>query len=66
MDYGTVMEKEKLTELQLRIRQLLNQIDQIAKEQAYQRVRVCVCGWVYVCCTYVRVLCVVYSRRGSV
>lgn len=39
MDYGTVVEKEKLTELQLRIRQLLNQIDQIGKEQAYQRIR---------------------------
>lgn len=33
-----VAQKEKLTELQLRIRQLLNQVDQITKEQNYQRV----------------------------
>ena len=30
--------KEKLTELQLRVRQLLDQVDQISKEQNYQRV----------------------------
>ena len=39
MDYARVADKEKLTELQLRIKQLLNQVDQISKEQAYQRVR---------------------------
>lgn len=39
MDYAQVAAKEKLTELQLRIRQLLDQVEQISKEQAYQRVR---------------------------
>lgn len=38
VDYAQVAQKEKLTELQLRIRQLLNQVDQITKEQNYQRV----------------------------
>ena len=33
MDYARVADKEKLTELQLRIKQLLNQVDQISKEQ---------------------------------
>lgn len=40
MDYAQVAAKEKLNELQLRVRQLLDQIEQITKEQAYQRVRV--------------------------
>lgn len=31
-------QKEKLTELQLRVRQLLDQVEQITKEQNYQRV----------------------------
>ncbi|XP_003383896.1 PREDICTED: transmembrane emp24 domain-containing protein eca-like [Amphimedon queenslandica] len=39
VDYAQVAAKEKLTELQLRIRQLLDQVEQISKEQAYQRVR---------------------------
>lgn len=39
VDYAKVAQTEKLTELQLRIRQLLNQVDQITKEQNYQRVR---------------------------
>lgn len=39
VDYGQIAAKEKLNELQLRIRQLLDQIEQITKEQAYQRVR---------------------------
>lgn len=39
VDYAQVAAKEKLTELQLRIRQLLEQVEQITKEQAYQRVR---------------------------
>lgn len=39
IDYANVAQKEKLTELQLRVRQLLDQVDQIAKEQNYQRVR---------------------------
>lgn len=38
IDYAQVAQKEKMTELQLRIRQLLNQVDQITKEQNYQRV----------------------------
>ena len=36
--------KEKLNDLQLRVRQLLDQVEQIIKEQAYQRV-----GGVLVC-----------------
>ncbi|CAG7829422.1 unnamed protein product [Allacma fusca] len=39
IDYANVARKEKLTELQLRIRQLLDQVDQITKEQNYQRYR---------------------------
>ena len=38
-DYEQIASKDKLTELQLRMRQLLDQIDQITKEQAYQRYR---------------------------
>jgi len=38
-DYAQIAEKDKLTELQLRMRQLLDQVDQITKEQAYQRYR---------------------------
>ena len=38
VDYAQIAAKEKLSELQLRIRQLLDQIEQITKEQAYQRV----------------------------
>ncbi|KAL3276891.1 hypothetical protein HHI36_012262 [Cryptolaemus montrouzieri] len=39
VNYGEVVQKEKLSELQLRIRQLLDQIEQITKEQNYQRFR---------------------------
>uniref|UniRef100_A0A646QH78 Emp24-eca n=1 Tax=Hemiscolopendra marginata TaxID=943146 RepID=A0A646QH78_9MYRI len=39
IDYTNVAQKEKLTELQLRIRQLLDQVEQITKEQNYQRYR---------------------------
>ncbi|XP_055902023.1 transmembrane emp24 domain-containing protein eca [Eupeodes corollae] len=39
IDYANVAQKEKLTELQLRIRQLLDQVEQITKEQNYQRYR---------------------------
>jgi len=39
IDYGNVAQKEKLTELQLRVRQLLDQVEQITKEQNYQRYR---------------------------
>ncbi|XP_002166862.1 transmembrane emp24 domain-containing protein 9 isoform X1 [Hydra vulgaris] len=38
-DYAQIAAKDKLTELQLRMRQLLDQVDQITKEQAYQRYR---------------------------
>ena len=38
INYPEVASREKLGELQLRIRQLLDQIEQITKEQAYQRV----------------------------
>ncbi len=38
VNYPEVAAKEKLSELQLRVRQLLDQIEQITKEQAYQRV----------------------------
>ena len=38
VDYNEVAGKEKLTELQLRVRQLLDQVEQISKEQNYQRV----------------------------
>jgi succinylglutamate desuccinylase len=37
-DYQQIKAKDKLTELQLRIRQLLDQVEQITKEQNYQRV----------------------------
>lgn len=38
IDYQDVANKEKLSELQLRVRQLLDQVEQIQKEQNYQRV----------------------------
>lgn len=38
IDYANVAQKEKMSELQLRIRQLLDQVEQITKEQNYQRV----------------------------
>lgn len=37
--YAQVAAKDKLNELQLRIRQLLDQVEQITKEQNYQRYR---------------------------
>ena len=39
VDYSQIQAKDKLSELQLRIRQLLDQVEQITKEQNYQRVR---------------------------
>lgn len=39
VDYAEVAKHEKLTELQLRVRQLLDMVDQISKEQNYQRYR---------------------------
>ncbi|KAK6754768.1 hypothetical protein RB195_013639 [Necator americanus] len=38
-DYQQIATKDKLNELQLRIRQLLDQVEQITKEQNYQRYR---------------------------
>ena len=40
-DYQEIAAKDKLSELQLRVRQLLDQVDQISKEQSYQRVSLC-------------------------
>lgn len=37
-DYQEIAAKDKLSDLQLRVRQLLDQVDQISKEQTYQRV----------------------------
>ena len=39
IDYSSIAQKEKLSELQLRVRQLLDQVEQITKEQNYQRFR---------------------------
>ncbi|XP_045190802.1 transmembrane emp24 domain-containing protein 4-like isoform X1 [Mercenaria mercenaria] len=39
VDYQQIQAKDKLSELQLRIRQLLDQVEQITKEQNYQRYR---------------------------
>ncbi|CAF1902672.1 unnamed protein product [Rotaria magnacalcarata] len=39
IDYQQIGAREKLTELQLRVRQLLDQVSQITKEQNYQRYR---------------------------
>ena len=44
-NYPEIAAKDKLTELQLRARQLLDQVEQIQKEQDYQRVRACHCTW---------------------
>ena len=37
-DYSEIAAKDKLTELQLRVRQLLDQVENVQKEQNYQRV----------------------------
>ncbi|GAB1607887.1 transmembrane emp24 domain-containing protein eca-like isoform X1 [Argonauta hians] len=39
IDYAQIQTKDKLSELELRIRQLLDQVDQVTKEQNYQRFR---------------------------
>jgi len=39
VDYGKLAQKDKLSELQLRVQQLLDQVTQITKEQNYQRLR---------------------------
>lgn len=41
-NYAEIAAKDKLTELQLRVRQLVEQVDQIQKEQNYQRVSITV------------------------
>ena len=38
VDYQQIVAKDKLSDLQLRMRQLMDQVEQINKEQAYQRV----------------------------
>ncbi|KFD57503.1 hypothetical protein M514_01606 [Trichuris suis] len=38
-DYAKIAVKERLNDLQLRIRQLIDQVDQMTKEQNYQRYR---------------------------
>ena len=38
VDYQQIVAKDKLNDLQLRMRQLMDQVEQITKEQAYQRV----------------------------
>lgn len=38
-DYAQIAAKDKLSELQLRVRQLMDQVEQIGKEQSYQRVK---------------------------
>jgi len=44
-DYQEIAARDKLSELQLRVRQLLDQVDQIGKEQNYQRVSI----WLVMC-----------------
>lgn len=45
-DYAEIAAKDKLSELQLRVRQLVEQVEQIQKEQNYQRVcRARASGW---------------------
>ncbi|XP_043265775.1 transmembrane emp24 domain-containing protein eca [Colletes gigas] len=39
IDYGNMVQKENFSKLQLRIRQLIDQVEQITKEQNYQRYR---------------------------
>ena len=51
MDYAGIAQKEKLTELQLRVRQLLAQVDQINKEQNYQRVSKIIPNMSHVLCS---------------
>ena len=38
-DYTAIAEKEKLTDIELRMRQVIDQVLQISKEQTYQRIR---------------------------
>ena len=59
-DYSEVATKEKLSELQLRVRQLLDQVEQITKEQNYQRVQ---CSACWLCCSY-DMSCFRHERKG--
>lgn len=43
-DYKHIQTKERLTELQVEIRKLLDKADKIKKEQDYQRVSLDVCN----------------------
>ena len=52
-DYQEIAAKDKLSDLQLRVRQLLDQAEQISKEQNYQRV----CS-AHVTYTFVLLFCV--------
>lgn len=47
-DYQEIAAKDKLSDLQLRVRQLLDQAEQISKEQNYQRV----CTPRFHCCLF--------------
>jgi p24 family protein alpha len=38
-DYQQIANQDKLSDIQLRVRQLLDQVEQISKEQNYQRFR---------------------------
>lgn len=49
IDYAQVAQKEKLSDLQLRIRQLVEQVEQITKEQSYQRVNIWLIIQKYIC-----------------
>ncbi len=52
-NYLEIRTREKLSEIQLRIRQLLEQCEQIGKEQDYQRVSPCPC---YFTLSFLRIL----------
>ena len=58
-DYAQIAAKDKLSELQLRVRQLLDQVEQISKEQGYQRVSRLAVHCRGSCCVEGRAVCVV-------
>jgi hypothetical protein len=65
IDYANVAQKEKLTELQLRIRQLLDQVEQITKEQNYQRVSFFKFIVKCLCVSIFNVECLNFNKCGS-
>ena len=66
-DYRQIAEKDKLTELQLRVRQLLDQVEQIQKEQNYQRVRTwCAHAILYFINSWEPLFCGVNSKWDSI